>query len=89
MRDSQKSSVGKFEWRSQLERTNINRRAVLQSMSKTEDTARWSGLRWLIVGKGKTFCETDDEISSSVNKELLGASRIAVAQPAALYSGVT
>ena len=58
-------------------------------MSKTEDTARWSGLRWLIVGKGKTFCETDDEISSSVNKELLGASRIAVAQPAALYSGVT
>jgi hypothetical protein len=60
MRDS---SVGKYEWRSQLERPNINRRLVLQSVSKTEDTTRWSGLRWLIVGKDKTFCETDDEIS--------------------------
>jgi hypothetical protein len=65
------------------------RRAVLQSMSKTEDTTRWSGLRWLIVGKGKTFCETDDEISSSVNTEVFGANRSVVAQPTTLYSGVT
>ena len=49
-------------------------------------------MEWIEVadlGKGKTFCETDDEISSSVNKELFGTNRIVVARPTTLCSGVT
>jgi len=46
-------------------------------------------VEWIEVGEGKTFCETDDEISNSVNKEVFAANRIAVGQPTTLYSGVT